>query len=138
MLGKIWTWFLFFIRNFIFLFLWELSETFVFKKKKKFERGFVRENLNMVFIFYPKLFIFIFMGVIRNFCYRIKSGLKKNKQKKLKLAIFFFFLRNIWMWVLRNFCFTFLTLSFKFYKLINLRVFWVSKLRNPNRGKPLK
>ena len=29
--------------------------------------------------------------------------------------------------------FTFLTLSFKFYKLINLRVFWASKLRNLNR-----
>ena len=35
------------------------------------------------------------------------------------------------------FFFTFITLSFKFYKLINLRVFWTSKLRNPNRGSPL-
>ena len=33
-----------------------------------------------------------------------------------------------------NVGFTFLTLSFKFYKLINLRVFWASKLRNLNRG----
>ena len=32
-----------------------------------------------------------------------------------------------------NVGFTFLTLSFKFYKLINLRVFWASKLRNLNR-----
>ena len=32
-----------------------------------------------------------------------------------------------------NVGFTFLTQSFKFYKLINLRVFWASKLRNLNR-----
>ena len=32
-----------------------------------------------------------------------------------------------------NVGFTFLALSFKFYKLINLRVFWASKLRNLNR-----
>ena len=62
----------------------ELSETFVIELKVVFffliERGvlIVRENLNVVFIFYLKLFIFIVMGVIRNFGYRIESGLKKN------------------------------------------------------------
>ena len=31
------------------------------------------------------------------------------------------------------FFFTCLTLPFKFYKLINLRIFWALKLRIPNR-----
>ena len=46
----------------------------------------------MVFIFYQKLYIFIFMGVIRNFCYKIKSGLKKINKK---IESGFFFLRNV-------------------------------------------
>ena len=55
---------------------------FFFFNKNIFERGvFFRENLTVVFIFYPKLFFFL--GVIRNFCFRIESGgLKKKKNER--------------------------------------------------------
>ena len=116
---------------------------FFFQKKKNWTWDFFRESLTVVFIFYPKLF---FMGVIQTFVIELKVDFFLKKKKKIERGVL---LEKIWTWFLffylklfifcfygkqLNVGFTFLTLSFKFYKLINLRVFWTLKLWNPNRG----
>ena len=114
---------------------------FFFQKKKNWTWDFFRESLTVVFIFYPKLF---FMGVIQTFVIELKVDLKKKKKNwtwgfvRENLKVVFIFLFETFYFYFYgkqlNVGFTFLTLSFKFYKLINLRVFWTLKLWNPNRG----